>query len=167
MTHFTKESENAMNDLTTITNLITPEQNETAAIVFDALADNTKRAYQTNLTALRSWIGNDQLTDPKLCEYLQYAFDCGKSPASLRMICAAVQWLFSSTDQPSPVGKRSKAMIKKLSEAGADRGRGQAKPLTYEKGYIYIILALHRCESGLFLSQSSMPCGIILMKQTS
>ncbi len=48
------------------------------------------------------------------------------------MIAASVQWLFTSTDQPSPVGKRSKAKIKKLSEAGADRGRGQAKPLTYD-----------------------------------
>ena len=103
-----------------------------AGIVFAALAPNTRRAYETNLTAFAAWIGNEQPTDPKLAEYLQCAFDCGNSPASLRMIAASVQWLFTSTDQPSPAGKRCKAKIKQLSEAGADRGRGQAKPLTYD-----------------------------------
>jgi len=87
--------------------------------VFAALAPNTRRAYETNLTAFAAWIGNEQPTDPKLAEYLQCAFDCGKSPASLRMIAASVQWLFTSTDQPSPAGKRCKAKIKQLSEAGA------------------------------------------------
>ncbi|MCY4277710.1 MAG: hypothetical protein OXE81_07740 [Gammaproteobacteria bacterium] len=67
-------------------------------------------------TACAAWVGNDQPTDPKLAEYLQCAFDCGKSPASSSMIAAAVQWLFTSTDQPSPVGKRSKAKIKQLAD---------------------------------------------------
>lgn len=37
-----------MSDLTIFSNLITQEQSETAGIVWDSLASNTKRAYQTN-----------------------------------------------------------------------------------------------------------------------
>ncbi|MCY4050057.1 MAG: hypothetical protein OXE41_07290 [Gammaproteobacteria bacterium] len=41
-----------MNELTAITKLLTPEQNETASIVWDSLAPNTRRAYETNLKAV-------------------------------------------------------------------------------------------------------------------
>jgi len=73
------------------------------------------------------------LTDARLSEYLQACFDLGKSIATLKLINAPVQWLYASTGRASPVGLRSKAKIKTLAESGHDPGRGQAKPLTYDK----------------------------------
>jgi len=110
-------------------------------------------------TACAAWVGNDQPTDPKLAEYLQYAFDCGKSPATLRMITASVQWLCATNDQPSPAGKRSKAKIKQLAENGADRGRGQAKPLTYDNAVSMLTIG-NPLDKAIVALACSTPAGL-------
>ena len=112
---------------------LAPEQAQTASIVLDSLAPATRRAYRTALAAIRDWHRGQEPTDATLQAYLTARFEAGASPATLRLTLAALRWLAEATESPSPVGRRTNAAMKRLSEAGADRGRGQASPLTYEE----------------------------------
>ncbi len=76
-----------------------------------------------------------------MARYLADRFAQGASPGTLKLAVAAVRWLARKTDRPSPAGERTRDTLKRLSEDGADRGRGQASPLTYDEAIRIVALA--------------------------
>ncbi len=107
-------------------------QKETAQMAFYALAPNTRRAYSGAVRRLGQWLDGRKLDDAALVEYLQDRFAAGASPATLRMAVSAAVWYLSALELPSPSGRRTKAVMKQLSEKGTDRRRGQSKAMTYD-----------------------------------
>jgi len=127
--------------LTILTGSLSPEQAETARIALDALAPNTRRAYRIALAAVAGWHGDDTPTDATMARYLADRFAQGASPGTLKLAVAAVRWLARKTGRPSPAGERTRDTLKRLAEDGADRGRGQASPLTYDEAIRIVTLA--------------------------
>ena len=117
------------------------ESAETARIALDALAPNTRRAYRIALDSITDWHRGDEPTDKTMARFLIDRFEAGASPATLKQSIAAVRWLARKTGRPSPTGERVRDTLKRLSEVGAGRGRGQASPLTYDEAVRIVTLA--------------------------
>lgn len=105
---------------------------ETARLIFDSLSPNTRRAYRAQISDVARWHGNTKPTDETMADYIIARFDEGTSPATLRLALSSVNWLAKASEVKSPVGRRTKAVMKMLAEKGHGRGRGQAKPLYYD-----------------------------------
>lgn len=120
---------------------LTAEESETARIVLDSLAPSTRRAYRTALAAVAEWHAGEEPTDASMAAYLDARFDAGAAPATLKLAVAAVRWFAKATDRASPVRRRTEATLKRLAEQGADRGRGQASPLTYDEAVRIVALS--------------------------
>lgn len=127
--------------LATLAGPLSAEQAETARIALDALAPNTRRAYRIALASVADWHGAEVPTDATMARYLAERFGAGASPATLKLAVAAVRWMARKTGRPSPTGERTRDTLKRLSEDGTDRGRGQASPLTYDEAVRIVTLA--------------------------
>ena len=114
---------------------------ETAKVVFSSLSDNTRRAYFAQLANVARWHGQDKPTDETMAEYLTIRFDEGTAPSTLRLALSSLRWLAKVSDKQSPIGKRTKAVMKMLAEKGSKRGRGQARPISYEDAVLMLRLA--------------------------
>ena len=124
-----------------VTGPLDAENAETARIALDALAPNTRRAYRIALDAITDWHGGEEPTDKTMARFLIDRFESGAAPSSLKQAVAAVRWLARKTGRPSPTGERVRDTLKRLSEVGAGRGRGQASPLTYDEAVRIVTLA--------------------------
>jgi len=107
--------------------------NSVRELASDSVAPATRRAYQSAIAKLNSWLDNHQLTDETLAEYLAWLHESGNSPATCSQVVAAIQFAAKVADWDVPYGPSSKRVLAGIRRAGRERGRGQARGITWEE----------------------------------
>ena len=111
-------------------------------LAMSALAPLTRKQYRSVWKQFDAWRGDRPISDRLLAEYCWYRFKTpvdwnGEKrnlvPITIRGDIQAVQFRATNTEQPDPVGPKTKAIMKAISRDGAERGRGQAKGLREEE----------------------------------
>ena len=82
------------------------------------------------LARVDAWRGTNPLTDPVLAAYLGAIFEAGRAPASAALAVAAVRFRAKLAGQPDPAGAATARVLGGYRRTAADRGRGQAAPLS-------------------------------------
>ena len=96
-----------------------------------SLSPNTRDAYARALRQFDAWRGPEVATDATLAAYLGWLFEQGRAPATAALVVAAVT--FRATLAGTTVrGPQTARVLAGFRRDGADRGRGQAAPLTAE-----------------------------------
>ena len=96
-----------------------------------SLSQNTRDAYARALRQFDAWRGPEATTDAILAAYLGWLFEQGRAPATAALVVAAVT--FRATLAGTTVrGPQTARVLAGFRRDGADRGRGQAAPLTAE-----------------------------------
>ena len=94
-----------------------------------SLSANTRDAYARALRQFDAWRGPETATDAILAAYLGRLFERGRAPATAALVVAAVT--FRATLAGTTVrGPQTARVLAGFRRDGADRGRGQAAPLT-------------------------------------
>ena len=94
-----------------------------------SLSPNTRNAYARALRQFDAWRGPEVATDATLAAYLGWLFEQGRAPATAALVVAAVT--FRATLAGTTVrGPQTARVLAGFRRDGADRGRGQAAPLT-------------------------------------
>ena len=94
-----------------------------------SLSANTRDAYARALRQFDAWRGPEAATDTTLATYLGWLFERGRAPATAALVVAAVT--FRATLAGTTVrGPQTARVLAGFRRDGADRGRGQAAPLT-------------------------------------
>ena len=91
---------------------------------------NTRRAYLGALARLDAWRGTAPVDDASLAVYLGAIFEAGRAPATAAMAVAAVRFRAKLAGQPDPAGEAPARVLGGYRRTAADRGRGQAAPLS-------------------------------------
>ena len=91
---------------------------------------NTRRAYLGALRRLDAWRGAAPVDDASLAVYLGELFEAGRAPATAAMAVAAVRFRAKLAGQPDPAGEATARVLGGYRRTVADRGRGQAAPLS-------------------------------------
>ena len=101
----------------------------TRRLAAHSLSANTRAAYRCALRQFDTWRGAAPATDATLAAYLGFLFEQGRAPATAALVVAAVT--FRATLAGTPVrGPQTDRVLAGFRRDGADRGRGQAAPLT-------------------------------------
>ena len=95
-----------------------------------SISRNTRRAYLGALTRVDAWLGTDPLTDGVLAAYLGAIFEAGRAPATAALAVAAVRFRAKLAGQADPARERTARVLGGYRRTAADRGRGQAAPLS-------------------------------------
>ena len=95
-----------------------------------SLSVNTRRAYAGALRRLDTWRGTAPVDDASLAVYLGELFEAGRAPATAALAVAAVRFRAKLAGQPAPAGEATARVLGGYRRTAADRGRGQAAPLT-------------------------------------
>ena len=95
-----------------------------------SISVNTRRAYLGALARVDAWRGDDPLTDGVLAAYLGAIFEAGRAPATAALAVAAVRFRAKLAGQPDPAGAATARVLGGYRRTAADRGRGQAAPLS-------------------------------------
>ena len=112
-----------------------------------SLSANTRDAYARALRQFDAWRGNEPATDATLADYLAALFDAGRAPATAALVVAAVT--FRATLAGAPVrGPRTDRVLAGFRRDGAERGRGQAAPLSADAFAAILATADRRRETG-------------------
>ena len=77
-----------------------------------------------------AWRWDDPLTDASLSAYLAHLFETGRAPASAALTVAAARFRAKLAGQPNPAGEATARVLGGYRRTAADRGRGQAAPLS-------------------------------------
>ena len=94
-----------------------------------SLSANTRAAYTRALRQFDGWRGAAPATDATLAAYLGWLFEQGRAPATAALVVAAVT--FRATLAGTAVrGPQTDRVLAGFRRDGAERGRGQAAPLT-------------------------------------
>ena len=94
-----------------------------------SLSPNTRDSYARALRQFDAWRGPEVATDATLAAYLGWLFEQGRAPATAALVVAAVT--FRATLAGASVrGPQTDRVLAGFRRDGADRGRGQAAPLT-------------------------------------
>ena len=94
-----------------------------------SLSSNTRNAYARALRQFDAWRGPEVATDATVAAYLGWLFEQGRAPATAALVVAAVT--FRATLAGTTVrGPQTARVLAGFRRDGADRGRGQAAPLT-------------------------------------
>ena len=91
---------------------------------------NTRRAYLGALRRLDAWRGAAPVDDASLAVYLGELFEAGRAPATAALAVAAVRFRAKLAGQPDPAGEATARVLGGYRRTAADRGRGQAAPLS-------------------------------------
>ena len=95
-----------------------------------SISVNTRRAYAGALRRLDAWRGAAPVDDASLAVYLGELFEAGRAPATAALAVAAVRFRAKLAGQPDPAGEATARVLGGYRRTAADRGRGQAAPLT-------------------------------------
>ena len=95
-----------------------------------SISVNTRRAYAGALARLDAWRGTAPVDDPLLAVYLGELFEAGRAPATAALALAAVRFRAKLAGQPDPAGEATARVLGGYRRTAADRGRGQAAPLS-------------------------------------
>ena len=91
---------------------------------------NTRRAYLGALRRLDAWLGAAPVDDASLAVYLGELFEAGRAPATAALAVAAIKFRAKLAGQPDPAGEATARVLGGYRRTAADRGRGQAAPLS-------------------------------------
>ena len=95
-----------------------------------SISVNTRRAYAGALRRLDAWRGDAPVDDASLAVYLGTIFEAGRAPATAALAVAAVRFRAKLAGHPDPAGEATARVLAGFRRTAADRGRGQAKPLS-------------------------------------
>ena len=95
-----------------------------------SISVNTRRAYAGALRRLDAWRGAAPVDDASLAVYLGELFEAGRAPATAALAVAAVRFRAKLAGQPAPAGEATARVLGGYRRTAADRGRGQAAPLS-------------------------------------
>ena len=95
-----------------------------------SISVNTRRAYAGALARLDAWRGAAPVDDALLAVYLGTIFESGRAPATAALAVAAIKFRAKLAGQPDPAGERTARVLAGYRRTAADRGRGQAAPLS-------------------------------------
>ena len=103
----------------------------TARKLADAsISVNTRRAYAGALARVDAWRGTAPVDDALLAAYLAHVFESGRAPATAALAVAAVRFRAKLVGQADPAGPATARVLGGYRRTAADRGRGQAAPLS-------------------------------------
>ena len=112
-------------------NEVSHAANHAAKLARRSLADNTRSSYRRALDYLEDWIGDDELDDSALAEYVGYIAASGRKPATAGVVLAAVKKRSRLLGQPNPVGPKTEMVMSGFRCESA--GKKQAPGLTWDK----------------------------------
>ena len=95
-----------------------------------SIARNTQLAYAGALRRLDAWRGTAPVDDASLAAYLAHVFESGRAPATAALAVAAVRFRAKLAGQADPAGPAAARVLGGYRRTAADRGRGQAAPLS-------------------------------------
>ena len=99
---------------------------DTKALIGKSIADNTRAAYAAALNGLDAAIPLDRQDDARIADHLAALYRDGRSPATIALVVAAVQFRAKIAGTRSPVGEVARRTLAGIRKEGRDRGRGQA-----------------------------------------
>ncbi len=114
---------------------------EAAALALKARSPATQRAYRYALKRLNATLAGRPLTDATLAEHVSRLAADGMAPASIGQAAAAAAFLARVAGWPTPRGTMTADALRIARRDHADRGRGQAKPITAEQAAEIIAIA--------------------------
>ena len=114
----------------------------TRRLAGNSLSANTREAYTRALRQFDAWRGLDPATDATLAAYLGWLFEHGRAPATAALAVAAVTFRATLTGTTAR-GPQTDRVLAGFRRDGADRGRGQAAPLTAD-GFAAILATADR-----------------------
>ena len=117
------------------------ERVEAAALALKARSPATQRAYRTALKRLDATLAGRPLTDATLAEHVARLAADGMAPASIALAAAAAAFLARIAGWSNPRGTMTADALRIARRDHADRGRGQAKPITAEQAAEIIAIA--------------------------
>ena len=82
------------------------------------------------LRRLDAWRGTAPVDDASLAVYLGTIFEAGRAPATAALAVAAVRFRAKLAGQADPAGEATARVLAGYRRTAADRGRGQAAPLS-------------------------------------
>ena len=98
-----------------------------------SVAAATRRAYWNAIVKLRKWLDGQPLSDCALAEYLTELHAAGHSPATASQIVAAVRFMAKASNRKDLVGPVTRRILAGIRRAGRDRGRGQARGISWQE----------------------------------
>ena len=113
---------------------------KTKDFIFSAVPENTRRAYKQAVAAFTKWLDGRPPSDAILADYIRILYEEGKSPSTIRLVVAAVNWVAKHAGL-SPIGKTATSKAFKAARlkdaerkaAGEVTRRGQVAGLTWDK----------------------------------
>ena len=102
----------------------------TRKLVDASISLNSRLAYAGALRRLDTWRGTALVDDASLAVYLGTIFEAGRAPATAALAVAAVRFRAKLAGQPDPAGECTARVLAGYRRTAADRGRGQAAPLS-------------------------------------
>lgn len=117
------------------------ERIEAAALALKARSPATQRAYRFALKRLNATLAGRPLTDATLAEHVSRLAADGMAPASIALAAAAAAFLARVAGWPNPRGTMTADALRIAQRDHANRGRGQAKPITAEQAAEIIAIA--------------------------
>ena len=119
----------------------------TRRLAAHSLSANTRAAYTRALRQFDAWRGAAPATDTTLAAYLGWLFEQGRAPATAALVVAAAT--FRATLAGDTVrGPQTDRVLAGFRRDGAERGRGQAAPLTADGLAAILATADQRRETG-------------------
>lgn len=126
---------------------VVPESRETIAglrnLIRESVSENTLKAYCRALSRLVVFMGIpsakevnirvllEKLDDVTLARYVARIEAEGKAPATAQMVIAAVRYAAKLWERESPVGRITSEAMRGFRRKGSERGRGQARGVTW------------------------------------
>ena len=102
-------------------------------LVAASVSPATRRAYQGQVRRLYAWLDGRCLTDETLAEYLAHLHNAGNSPASCSQVLAAVRFALKIAGCEPPHGPAAQRVLAGIRRAGRERGRGQARGISWSE----------------------------------
>ena len=126
---------------------VVSESRETVAglrnLIRESVSENTLKTYQRALRRLGAFMGIEagremnvgllleKLNDVALARYIAAIEAEGKAPATAQMAIAAVSYAVKLRNTKSPVNRLTAAAMRGFRRKGANRGRGQARGISW------------------------------------
>ena len=135
-------------ELTTSADGVIVQDDPTASLRRKRITDNTAGAYATATRQLKAWLGNRQISDALVADYLAELHEQGRAVSTITQVVAAVNWLAKDQGIDTPVGTITEQILNGIRREGIGRGRGQVDGLTWSE--VDIICGI--CESDKTLT---------------
>ena len=102
-------------------------------LIGQSIAGNTRAACASALARLDAALGRDRPPDAGIADYLALLYRDGKSTATIALVVAAIQFRTKIAGTRSPVGEVTRRTLAGIRKDGRERGRGQARAVTYDQ----------------------------------